>query len=1056
MNPQIAAAGHGSFSGSRLRPYLTTAQLISLAAFASPIISLLFVLFRLQASGDVAKDSVNSAKDSLQASCLAAERAASVGASLPRYLAQGVNHQITEASVATMEGVRIALTLSLTGTEALIEFVIDMYRSTFLCLLELVVRGGLSVLIAAVSEITSFINNTLTSITSGIANDISAANNIIQSAVNVVKAIPFVGDNINIPQFSIPSAAQLSGIQIPTTFEDQLRSLNSTIPTLQDLREKLDSLIAVPFQLVKKEINDTFLASQASFIATPLPVPQEKTVSFCGDTISSSFDSLGDELAGIAKTGIFIVIGSMVLFFLGYAFLTWYSQRSLRNNIERIRLLWFGNGTATTDRLLAFDALIAHPIWTQVVQFLREKFRLSQEGYDALTWFGLYIFHPAPMACLLIGIFGLLSVQVQLAIVRPLQGNYSNQISNDINGLTTTIASKLNDTMFQDSAAYAQSMNAKINGVETAINDDLFGWVNATIVPLNSTLASFYTEVQDIVREVFGNTPLDAPSQEFIRCILGSKIVGIEKALTFLHDNLHVSLPRVNETALMLSESNVNEVATPISAAAVGSGDNGEDGGLVGKIITRYIQTLEKERITFFIFMLLWAIVVVVALLIIAWHFWIVPTLRRRGMKPPRWLSGPAWEEIENADATEKPQYRDHGRIVAPVFVPMPSPLHKYPDAAAKSTSAAIIGGDNDQLRQRRAGDVRMASDLESFLDTHPQEERPSFFQKLKGLTFGRGHVAKKNSDAAILPVATGAPFGPSGERNPDSGFDWFDRVNFWKRGPSNGDAMDGSTIAPRGLDYDTPPPRPSGGKRSPNEPRGNPGLTVDVAKASANYIQPTIVLEHPDRRLEPLGDATPPNASRPSRRAGEGAANRGGDYLTVPSANKPRGPPKPTPPAWVAAMKEKELPPTRKTPQRQDSSESERRRRGEGPSSSRSAGPRRPPGLESDRYPTYPKPAATTSPRDRRNRDERGDGSLGRNASVPPRSKRAPTDSRPQQGRDRLPTKSSSLDAVDPFATPLQLSKPLPAPLEPVKLQGPATKSNNPFATPFDDSNRV
>jgi hypothetical protein len=96
---------------SRLRPYLTTAQLISLAALASPIVSLIFVLFRLRSSSDVAQQSVSSAKDSLQASCLAAERAASVGASLPRYLAQGINEQITDSVRATMEGVRIGLTL---------------------------------------------------------------------------------------------------------------------------------------------------------------------------------------------------------------------------------------------------------------------------------------------------------------------------------------------------------------------------------------------------------------------------------------------------------------------------------------------------------------------------------------------------------------------------------------------------------------------------------------------------------------------------------------------------------------------------------------------------------------------------------------------------------------------------------------------------------------------------------------------------------------------------------------------------------------------------------
>ena len=413
---------------------------------------------------------------------------------------------------------------------------------------------------------------------------------------------------------------------------------------------------------------------------------------------------------------------------------------------------------------------------------------------------------------------------------------------------------------------------------------------------------------------------------------------------------------------------------------------------------------------------------------------------------------------------TEKAQFRDHGRIVAPTFVPIPSPLHKYPDAAAKSTSATIVGADNDQLRQRRPGDIRMASDLESFLDTHPQEQRPTFFQKLRGLTFGRGHVAKKNSNSAILPVATG-PAGSSDERNAESGYDWFNRVTFWKRGVSNEDATQDTLNAPRGVtaspnrsqtggfDYDASPRRHSGSKRSPNEPRGNPGLTVDVAKASAPAIQPRIVLENPDHRIETVNEVTPPNASRPSRKASDGTPSRDGHLLTVPSTGKSRNTPKPTPPAWVAAMKEKETSSSRKPPQRADSSDREVERQGSsGGSSNGSICPRRPPGLESNHYPTYPKPAATAKPRERRPRDERADRSLGRNASIPPRSARSQTEPK----RSRGLVKASSLDTVDPFATPLQLSKPLPAPLEPIRLQIPATKSNNPFSTPFDDSHAV
>jgi len=906
----------------------------------------------------------------------------------------------------------------------------------------------------------------------------------------VIKNLPLgVGSGINIPQFTVPSASQLSNIQIPTTFEDQLRSLNNSIPTLEDLREKLDSLISVPFQLIKKEINDTFLAAEGSFVATPLPVPQEATVTFCGDTVSSSFDDLANDLVGIARTGIYIVIASMVLLFIGHAILTWHSQRSLRANIERIRHLWFGDGTATTERLLAFDALVSHPIWSRIVNFLSEKLHLSQGTYNALTWFGLYVFHPAPLACLLIGIFGLLSVQIQIAIIRPLQGRYSDQISNDISGLANTIALKLNDTMYQDSAAYAQSLNTQISAVETTINSDLFGWVNATIVPLNTTLATFYTEVQDTVNTLLGGTPFDAPAQEFVRCILGSKVTSIERALTFLQENLHVNLPRVNETALVLSQSNINEVATPISAAAVGSGDDGEDGGLVGKIITQYIQTLEKERVNFFIFLLLWGAVALVALLIIAWHTMIVPALHRGGLKVPRWLAGPSWERTSftpplltflevcafSGPSThdtghtdpEKARFNDLGGSAAPVFAPIPSPLFKHPNVAAKSTSATIVGGvDHDRLRKRRPGDVKVDSDLESFLDAAPRDERSAFFQKLRTFTFGRRHVAKKDSDSAILPFAKSSelPMQSSEQRHEDSGrHGWFDRMAFWKRGVSGDGNADDSLTAPRGftaprardtsptssLDHDISPSHHSGSNRSSSGSREKRKLTVDVAKASAPVIMPRIVLERPDYRLELIDEPTPPNAPRPSRTTADDAPGRNGLHLAVPSSSRPR---KPAPPAWVIAMQEKESSLNGKARPRGDPSDRDLERR----PGDNSNGPRRPPGLEgerSGRYPAYPKPVATSTSRDRYPRNERGERSLRRNASIPPRSPRAQTDPRRQQQRNRILSRASSFDAADPFATPPQPLKPLPAPLEPVKLQAPRLKSNNPFSTPFDDT---
>lgn len=136
-----------------LTPYLTLPYILSLTWLAYPIISLLFVAFRLQISSDSAQDFVANAKSDLLTSCSAAEKAATAAASLPRYMAIGTNKQIASAVNGTMNAARATLVLSLTILEGIINFAIDIYRSTFFCFLELVVRGGLSVLIGAVQEV---------------------------------------------------------------------------------------------------------------------------------------------------------------------------------------------------------------------------------------------------------------------------------------------------------------------------------------------------------------------------------------------------------------------------------------------------------------------------------------------------------------------------------------------------------------------------------------------------------------------------------------------------------------------------------------------------------------------------------------------------------------------------------------------------------------------------------------------------------------------------------------------------------------------------------------
>jgi len=133
---------------------------------------------------------------------------------------------------------------SLTALQGIIEFVIDIYRSAFLCLLELILRGSLAALIGAANEVNSFVTNSLNSLRTSLQEDVQSANSAIATAVNGINSIipSFLNLKLTVPTFDIPSLSGLQDVKLPTTVQDALTTVNSTIPTVDDIREKLDSM----------------------------------------------------------------------------------------------------------------------------------------------------------------------------------------------------------------------------------------------------------------------------------------------------------------------------------------------------------------------------------------------------------------------------------------------------------------------------------------------------------------------------------------------------------------------------------------------------------------------------------------------------------------------------------------------------------------------------------------------------------------------------------------------------------------------------------------------
>lgn len=115
-----------------LPPYLTLSPLLLLSAFSPLILSLLFTCIHLLLHGSDVHRNIAQAKQELLSACARAEDRASSIASLPRYLADGVNRGTVQSVTAVVHGAARVFTLSITAIEAVLIFIVDSYRSLFL------------------------------------------------------------------------------------------------------------------------------------------------------------------------------------------------------------------------------------------------------------------------------------------------------------------------------------------------------------------------------------------------------------------------------------------------------------------------------------------------------------------------------------------------------------------------------------------------------------------------------------------------------------------------------------------------------------------------------------------------------------------------------------------------------------------------------------------------------------------------------------------------------------------------------------------------------------
>ena len=185
---------------------------------------------------------------------------------------------------------------------------------------------------------------------------------------------------------------------IPTGFEDDLRRLNASIPSLEELRDVMTQFIEVPFEKMKAELNTTFGELIGNVTTASLPTIRSVTAShasiaedklqICQGIDFSFVDDVAASLAKVARIGTALIILSFFLLWIVLLAWEWYKWKVLKEQADHLQSrveqeLQAGRGV---DGMVVTQ-IVEHPILEKYGEMVFQRVQLKPNTRRNFRWF---------------------------------------------------------------------------------------------------------------------------------------------------------------------------------------------------------------------------------------------------------------------------------------------------------------------------------------------------------------------------------------------------------------------------------------------------------------------------------------------------------------------------------------------------------------------------------------------------------------------------------------------------------------------------------------------
>ncbi|EMC95015.1 hypothetical protein BAUCODRAFT_72512 [Baudoinia panamericana UAMH 10762] len=585
-----------------LTPYLGLRARLSQTWINRWTILLLLVLIRTLLAIASLEDNTGSARQEALSMCTSVENVGSAMASMPHYMSDGINELSASGIEKAINGLMQMLILSITGVEEIVVFVINLLTSTYVCLITLAVSGSLHVAVQVAEDVGNFLNATIQDVgkdLGGAATDFqSAMNGFLADLDKVASAL--TGKQLTPPTIDLTGEInKLDSLQLPTGYDQGLDKLNASIPTFAQVNNFTNNAIKLPFEEVKKLLNESL--PRYTMDRSLFPIPAKQQLTFCSDnnSVNAFFDGLVDIEHLARKVFLVVIIILAILAMVPMAYREFTRWKFMK---DRARLI-------KSDAFDPMDSvyIASRPYTSSAGLKLAEHFTSSRRK-ALVRWSVAYATTVPALFVLSLALAGLFSCLCQYVLLKTVQKEVPS-MENEVINFTNHIINELNNASQQ----WAIGTNHIINDTNTMINKDVFGWVNITTHAVNNTLNVFVNETMHVLNETFGGTVLYDPIVGVLNCLVLLKIQGIEKGLTWVTDNAYVDFPMLaNDTFSLGTVQKVSGSQADLLNTGPDGGATDAITGAVDKLMNALYKTVRQEAIISSCVLLIWVFIALI------------------------------------------------------------------------------------------------------------------------------------------------------------------------------------------------------------------------------------------------------------------------------------------------------------------------------------------------------------------------------------------------------------------------------------------------------------